>query len=131
MSDLNADEQAIITKARNMASTTTPMGGDADGPPPAPSTPSTPTGGQTEEEVWGPYDTYQMITPPWGGSFGLSPHFQLYFEEKDKLVKGEIRTVKIPRYRDMKAEAAAAVELEATEGEALVETKKKMAESKA
>ncbi len=133
---LNADEQAIIDKARNMASETIGQGGDDSGPPPGPATPSTPTGGDTWAEVWGPYSDgqYHYITPPWGGSFGVPPGQQLYFEEADRLIKGEIRTIKIPRYRDIvataKAEAEAEAAHEVAEEEALAETKAKMANKK-
>lgn len=101
---INKDEQAIIDKARSMTSETIPVGGDADGPPPSPATPSTPTGGvDTNPEVWGPYadGEYHQITPPWGGQFGVPVFHELHFEEKERLIKGEIRTIKIPVVVDM------------------------------
>ena len=99
MPELNADEQAIIDKARNMASTTSPVGGDEDGPPPQPATPSTPTAGIDE---WGPYDDYFLITPSWGGSFGVPKGKILFFEDREVFVRREnqMKMVKIPHLRD-------------------------------
>ena len=122
---LNTDEQAIIDKARNMAAETTGLGGDADGPPSGPATPSTPTGGGDDTQVWGPYSDgeYHLITPPWGGQFGVPVGHELHFEERERLVKGEIRTIRVPVLRD-------AVAIAKAEAEILAETKAKMVDKK-
>ena len=129
MSELNAEEQEIISKARNMASETIPVGGDKDGPPPAPATPSTPTDGTVEE--WGPYPDYFMVTPPWGGQFGVEKGKILYFEEREVFFRREnkMKTIKIPRLRDPAAEAKMIAEHEQAEAEGLAEVKEKMAEA--
>ena len=107
----NKDEQEMIDKARQMASETVPLGGDETGPPTGPATPSTPTGtDDPDNEVWGPYSDgeYHMITPPWGGNFGVPVFHELRFNDVDKLVKGEIRSIKIPVLRDLSKEMKAA-----------------------
>ncbi len=130
MPELNADEQAIIDKARGMASETSGVGGDKEGPPPSPATPATPSSGNQEE--WGPYDDYFLVTPPWGGQFGVEKGKILYFEEKEVFNRREnmMKTVKIPRQRDPVAEAKIVTEHEAAEAEGLAEAKTKIAESK-
>ncbi len=104
MSELNAEEQAIIDKARGMASETIPVGGDKSGPPPSPATPVTPSEGNPDE--WGPFDDYYMVTPPWGGQFGVEKGKILYFEEKEVFFRREnkMKTIKIPRQRDPESE---------------------------
>ena len=98
-SELNAEEQEIIDKARNMTSETSGVGGDKNGPPARPATPSTPFG---EIEEWGPYDDYFLVTPPWGGSFGVPKGKILFFEDREVFVRREnqMKSVKIPHTRD-------------------------------
>jgi hypothetical protein len=103
---LNADEQAMMDKARNTTSEVIGQGGTDDAPPPSIATPAT---NQMEGvDVWGPYPAEQYAkgqvtanTPT--GTFGVPPGKQLYFEEREWFSRKENRMKKslFPMYRVM------------------------------